>query len=103
MKRPAVRTVAGIKLVTISLAEYVRLLDCRRRLAELKLVRRAFEHPYASPIERDPEVAVFIAERLGRLNLRAIREACTRQFGPARTPSRSAIHRYSARASRDPS
>lgn len=91
---PAARTISGVEVVTIPLAEYADLLDCRRRLAELTVARAAFERPPASPIERDPELATFLAERLGRATGEAILVECRSRFGPARTPSRSALDRY---------
>lgn len=86
-----------IEFVTIPLAEYRDLLNCRRQLAEVGVRQRAFDLPSTSPIERDPEVAVFIANRLGNWTGQQIREQCTKAFGPIRTPSRSAISRYWAR------
>jgi hypothetical protein len=86
--------VAGVPVVTITVAEYADLLNCRRQLAELGMRERTFNAVSRSPIERDPEVAVFIAERLGSKYLREIREECAKQFGRRRTPSMSAIHRF---------
>jgi hypothetical protein len=83
-----------VQTVTIPLTDYAELLDCRRRLVELKAAQRAFERPPKSPIDRDPELAAFIADRLGMAKLAEIRSACVAEFGPDRTPSRSAIARY---------
>src|SRR5690606_21558499 len=47
----------GVAVVTIPIAEYGRLLDCKRKLAESKVAQRAFERVSKSPIERDTEVA----------------------------------------------
>jgi hypothetical protein len=87
-------------VVTIPAADYAELLDCRRRLAEVEARQRTFERPSRSPISRDPEVAAFLAERFGRLLIRDILAACAANFGKARTPSRSAAHRYWSRLRR---
>ena len=102
MTAPETHQVAGVDVVTIPAAEYADLLDCRRRLAELKLVRRRFKTPSTSRIDRDPEVAVFIAERLGMQYLHTIREECLKRFGADRTPGLSTIHRYWERLRRRP-
>lgn len=86
-----------VETVTIPLAEYRHLLDCRRQLTEANVRQRSFDKPPASPIERDPEIAVFIASRLGTWTIEQIRDQCTKAFGPTRTPSRSAVSRYWAR------
>lgn len=80
--------------VTIPWAEYRDLLICRRRLAEADIRERSFANPRRSPIERDPEVAFFIANRLGSWTIEEIRDHCSKAFGPLRTPSRSAVSRY---------
>ena len=82
------------QVVTIRAKEYAELLDCRRRLAELNALRRPFERFPQSPIERDSEVAAFIADGLGTCTLHDLRTAVLARFGAARTPSKSAIHRY---------
>ncbi len=82
------------EIVTIPLAEYRDLLKCRRLLAEAGFRRRSFEKPARSMIERDPEVAVFIANRLGTWPATEIRDLCARAFGPVRTPSVKSIYRY---------
>lgn len=80
--------------VTIPFAEYRDLLDCRRQLAEAGIRESIFFHPPHSPIERDPEVAFFIANRLGSWTIKQIRDQCSKAFGPTRTQSRSAVSRY---------
>ena len=84
----------GNDLVTIPVAEYRSLLDCRRKLAESEARERAFKTASRSPIERDPEVAAFLASRFGLATVKLIREECVALFGPARAPHRSAIYRY---------
>ena len=98
MEQPIYATLAGVELVTIPVTEYADLLDCRRRLAELTLVQEGLKGRSRSPIEDDPEVAVFLAERIGRIGIPAIRAECIGAFGAERTPSRSAIYRYQGRA-----
>lgn len=55
-----------------------------------------FAPPPRSPIVRDRELAAFIIDlaRPGTMILRDIRAACQARFGPSRTPSRSALHRF---------
>lgn len=47
-----------------------------------------------SPIDRDPELAAFIRPLLGREPVARIVAICAAKFGPDRTPSKSAIHRF---------
>jgi len=86
-----------IELVTIPLTEYRDLLRCRSQLMVENIRLQSFEKPPASPIERDPEVAAFIAARLGTWTIQEIRDQCSKALGPIRTPSRSAISRFWAR------
>jgi hypothetical protein len=90
--RPA--TIAGVEVVTIPVADYAELLDCRRRLAESEVGRRAFMQPLRSRIEGDPEVATFLAGRFGLIDVIEALRQCGARFGAARTPSRSAAFRY---------
>ncbi|MBB3809917.1 hypothetical protein [Pseudochelatococcus contaminans] len=48
----------------------------------------------ASPIDRDPELATFIASRLGLQTISQIASECRENFGSQRAPSKSAIYRY---------
>lgn len=50
--------------------------------------------PAKSPIERDGEVAAFLAERFGRVSMERVLVECRQTFGDARTPSRAAAARY---------
>jgi hypothetical protein len=83
-----------VELVTIPATLYAELLDCQRKLAELGVRQRAFEKASKSPIERDTEVAVFLAERFGRTTVKNILADCRERFGADRTPSHSAADRY---------
>lgn len=102
MEEPERRTIAGVAVVTIPVDLYAELLDCRRQLAEikavrvgeLKAVRRVFNAPPRSRIGRDPEVAAFVAERLGKSTVPDIERACLARFGKRRAPNHSAISRY---------
>jgi hypothetical protein len=87
-------TSTPVELVTIPATLYAELLDCQRKLAEMAVQGRAFKTASKSRIERDPEVAVFLAEHLGRVIIKDIHAECLAQFGADRTPSRSAIFRY---------
>lgn len=53
-----------------------------------------------SRLERDHDVRRFVEDRLHRQTLDEIRAACAAAFGAARTPSRSALHRYGSRLRR---
>lgn len=94
---PIAATIAGVPVVTIPTTDYAALLDCRRRLAEAAARKRAFNEPSKSPIDRDPEVAAYLADRFGVEPVEVIRAGCLSQFGPKRTPSKSAVYRYWAR------
>jgi hypothetical protein len=47
-----------------------------------------------SKFEKDPELAAFVKERLGKMPLREISEQAKRKFGKRRAPGKSAIHSY---------
>lgn len=91
---PKVATVGGVTVVTIPIADYEDFLECRRfRDAHRKRAARYAPAP-CSPIDRDPEVAAFLAERFGKMSLEDIVKECQQQFGPERTPSRASAGRY---------
>jgi hypothetical protein len=48
-----------------------------------------------SRIDRDFEVRSFVGERIHRLTLSELAEACRARFGRERAPSRSSLGRYS--------
>lgn len=58
--------------------------------------------PSRSPIARDREVSDFILEcaKPGTMIMRDIEAACLARFGRARTPSKSALHRFIQSAAR---
>lgn len=99
---PVFAEMEGVAVVTIPAREYRRLLDSERRLAESMARQRSFERVSNSPIERDAEVAAFLAERFGRATVAVIRQECAARFGAVRTPSRSAVFRYWSRLRGDP-
>jgi hypothetical protein len=80
--------------VTILLADYTALLDCRRRLAEHEARLRVFNDVSRSPIVRDLEVAAYLASRFGLAPVNLILQECCALFGVKRTPSKSAAYRY---------
>ena len=47
-----------------------------------------------SRIEADPELRAFILARIGDLTFDQVRAEITANFGPARCPSRSSLHRW---------
>jgi hypothetical protein len=112
---PVTATVSGVPVVTLPAGEYAKLLEDRRRLQALtestavapdtELRQRAvdliaavndrrFLQPPRSRIEGDQEVAVFLAERFGRMTLKAILAECRDRFGSERTPPMSSAHRF---------
>ena len=95
--RPAVVTISGVEVVTIPLTHYAELLDCQRRLAAVAVTPTRFAADLRSRIDRDPEVAAFLLECLGRKLLKQTYAACLERFGPERTPGGSTISRYWAK------
>lgn len=94
VQRPAVVTISGVEVVTIPLAHYAELLDCQRRLAAARITPERFRADARSRIDRDPEVATFLAECLGRVLLKDAYASCVERFGGDRSPSRATIARY---------
>ncbi len=86
MKRPLYATISGVAVVTIPAEHYAELLDCKRRLGETTLSNNIFLHPCRSRIERDAEVANFLAHRVGLAPLSEVLRQCKREFGKQRTP-----------------
>lgn len=93
---PIAGMIGGVPVVTIPAAEYAALRGCAN-FAEWEARQWAFKAASRSPIERDPELAGFIASRLGLAPVRIIHAECVARFGPERTPSRSSISRYWSR------
>lgn len=87
-------TIEGVDVVTIPLKDYAALLACRRELAEKTLNLNCLHQGHRSVIERNPEVAVFLMQRLGLQPMPVILKACRKEFGRQRTPSRSAAYRF---------
>ncbi|HEX4765396.1 MAG TPA: hypothetical protein VH414_03870 [Lichenihabitans sp.] len=96
-ERPAVVTISGVEVVTIPLAHYAELLDCQRQLAAARLPPERFRADARSRIDRDPEVATFLTECLGRMLLKDAVAACRERFGVNRFPPQSTVQRYWAR------
>ena len=94
------RTVSGVELVTIPLTHYAELLDCQRRLAAASIPAARFAADPRSRVERDPEVAAFLAECLGVRLLKETHALCRERFGLDRTPGKSTIQRYWTRLGR---
>jgi hypothetical protein len=91
---PLAATIAGVEVVTIPLSDYRDLLDCRRQLAELRVRADPKMRTARSPLDCDPELAAFLAERFGRMPVDRALDQCRARFGQARTPSRSAAFRF---------
>ncbi|MEH3120224.1 MAG: hypothetical protein PGN25_22250 [Methylorubrum populi] len=99
---PPVAVISGVEVVTIPLAHYAELLDCRRKLAVADVSpARLLANPRCR-IDHDPAVAAFLAECLGRQLLKDTYTLCLERFGAARTPGKSTIQRYWARLGRQP-
>lgn len=82
------------EFVTIPVAEYIRLTDESRQLAEWHLNNRQLIKPSRSLITRDPEVAVFLANGFGLKSVARLLKECKKNFGAARTPSATSAYRY---------
>lgn len=92
-------TIAGVAVVTIPLDHYADLLDCRRIVAENNLRRGVILGAFGR-VDRDPEVAVFLAENMAGRTLRELYTLVRDRFGTERAPSRSSIQRYRDRLRR---
>ena len=79
--------------VILSADEYAALLNDSEQLSALLQGVGAIDYP-RSPIDRDPEIAAFLAARFGKQPVGEILEDCLKAFGWARTPSRSAAYRF---------
>ena len=93
-KPPLMATIEGVEVVTIPLADYKALLSARRIASEHALDKMQLSVPRRGVIERNPEVAVFLAQRFGLKPVKVILRECKRRFGSARTPSKSVAYRY---------
>ena len=97
VERPEVVTISGVEVVTIPLAHYAALLDCQRRMLTGAITPQRLNADLRCRIDRDPEVASFLADCLGRMLLKEAVAACRDRFGPERSPPQSTIQRYWAR------
>lgn len=88
------RVISGVEVVTIPLQDYADLLDSKRQLAERAIRDRRVMSPRRSKIERNPEVAIFLADKFGSMSVKDALRLCLRKFGKAATPSPSAAYRY---------
>jgi len=103
MRKPAfplAATIAGVEVVTIPLSDYREMLDARHRLAELRVRDDPRFRVAHSPIDRDSEIATFLAEQFGRVPVVQALDECRARFGSVRTPSRSAAYRFWTRMRR---
>ena len=88
------RRAGGPVLVTIPLEDYEELLRAKVESDQKTLSLRQFRVPARNSVERDPEITVFITQKLGLMPVREIVRQTRRRFGKARTPSPQAIYRY---------
>lgn len=84
----------AVPVVTIPSVEYAALLEAKRRIDIIDARERRYPVPPRSPIQADAEIAVFFKERFGTDRMENIVSECARQFGKARTPSRTAAYAY---------
>ncbi len=91
----------GGALVTIPVADYAELLECRRLSAERTISHDQFSRPSRSTIARDTEVAVFLTQRYGIMPMDRLLRECRRRFGGARRPSRTAAYAHWKKVRRD--
>lgn len=101
MSEPIFRTIEGVELVTIPVSDYAALLKDSRVLAEKQIDRKQFEKPDRSIIARNPQVAVFIAEHVGKITVNEVVELCREKFGEHLTPSAKMVYRYWWKLRRD--
>jgi hypothetical protein len=92
--QPIFATISGIAVVTIPADDYARLLDQSRQLAEWHVNNQQLIKPSRSSINRDPEVAVFLANGFGLKPVASLLKECKKRFGAARTPSQNSAYRY---------
>jgi hypothetical protein len=88
------RLISGIEVVTIPLSDYAALLKSKRDLAESAISAEQLVKPRRGRIDRDPEIAVYLALNLGLKSVKLLRKDCQRKFGASRTPSVQAIYRH---------
>ena len=91
---PVYATISGVAVVTVPVEHYASLLEDRRKLAEYHLNNSQLIKPSRSMIQRDPEVAIFLANGLGLKTVPTLLKDCKKRFGKARTPSPQSIYRY---------
>ncbi len=83
-----------VPVVTIPQAEYAALLAAKKRMDAIDARERRYPIPPRSPVQADIEIAEFFRERFGKMRMEDILMDCTRRFGTARTPSRTAAYDY---------
>ncbi|NRF09402.1 hypothetical protein [Agrobacterium pusense] len=93
-KPPSFAEIEGVAVVTIPLADYKSLLEVKRLYAEANRREKQFQAPRRGMIDRNPQVAVFLAENFGTKPVDTILHECEARFGAACTPSKSAAYRY---------
>ncbi len=87
--------IAGTDFVLVPVADYVCLLHIRRQLEGLHADRNIIlGRAGKSLLDRNPDVAHFFIQNLGRYSVAILLKKCRRKFGSARTPSRSAAYRF---------
>lgn len=87
-------SISGVELVTLPLFHYKDLLEAQRRLEEIQASAIQLHTPQRGLLNRNPEVAVYLAQNFGLVPIPTLLRRCKRLFGAARTPSASAAYRY---------
>lgn len=90
----SIEKVGTIDFALVPVSQYVELLEIKHawdmtRPGSLRLERRS-----RSPIDRNPALAQFLAERVNKMELGEAHADCVKAFGEQVTPSISAIQRY---------
>ena len=82
---------SGSDFVLIPLSDYVELLNKQRMLAEHQADSQIIlGQAGKSRLDRNPEVAYFFMQNLGRYPMGEILKKCRRRFGASKTPSLAA-------------
>ena len=91
---PMSAVISGVEVVTIPVTHYAELLAVQSRYAHQLLNHRQLSTPRRGVIDRNPEVAIFLAQSFGLKSVKTILRECKRQFGRDRTPSQTAAYKY---------
>lgn len=98
---PIFATLDGAAVAVVALADYKQLVAIVMAVPFAKAEAKRERPGGLSTIERDPEVAEFLASRFrGGVTIAQIRDACRNTFGDERTPSHQRVQRFRQRLAR---